>query len=147
MSHRLFLSMAVLFACFALVGCPKAESTANSTRERPKGLVGYYRLNVPANTPVGAVMHLGIEDDRWMMRDMMIGYGGTWKMQDGKGILTVTQGPTGKASGTEQMTVTWTEQGLELSHPKSPDMKQIFTYVEREAPKEFGYDEFLGPKK
>ena len=82
-----------------------------------------------------------------MMRDMMIGYGGTWTMQGGRAVLTVTEGPTGKADGSEEISVKITEKGLDLSHPKNPSMKQVFVHVQSDAPLGFGYDEFVGTRK
>lgn len=141
--HRLSSFLLVLCACLTLAGCPKAEPTG----QWPNGVIGYYRLDLPESTPVGNVMHLGIEKDRWLMRDMMIGYGGTWTMQDGKAVLTVTEGPTGKANGSEKLSVEITEKGLDLSHPKNPSLKQVFIHVQSQAPDGFGYDEFLGARK
>jgi hypothetical protein len=154
-------------AAVAMVGCPRAETpnppekpAANKQAEpqkpkRPDGVVGYYVLDDPAHymaqemkgVPPGQVMHLGIEEGRWMMRDMLTGYGGTWAEDKGDATLTVNEGPTGKASGKERITATRTNSGVKLSLKGSTGHATRFTYVGLVAPKEFGYDEFLGPKK
>jgi hypothetical protein len=152
--------MVAALASVAMVGCPgteapKASPPATQNKQaRPDGVVGYYINDDPAAygakdiklVPPGQVMHLGIEDGRWMMRNMLTGYGGTWVETKGVATLTVMMGPTGKTSGKEMFSATRTDVGVTLSlGGMNPPMR--FTYVGPSAPKGFGYDEVLGPKK
>ena len=166
MDSRVIWTPAVALTLFALLGCPSAQApkpVSNKQSEpappdkpkRPDGLVGFYVQDDPAaygakdmkSVPPGRVMYLGIEKGRWMMRDMMTAYGGTWTEVKGDAILTVTEGPTGKANGKETITVKRTENGITLAPNGSPAPAMRFAYVGMVAPKEFGYDEFLNPKK
>jgi len=123
---------------FAMLGCPQRDN-----QNRSHGVVGYYVSNDMKG------WHLGIEDGRWMMRDMLSGFGGTWiKGKDNENAtFTINEGPSGKRKGNEKLTATRTASGITLSlaGTNSPPMK--FKFVAPSAPKEFGYDEFLGPKK
>lgn len=167
MTSRAIWLLAVAIAAVAMGGCPRAErpeppegSAASKQTEpqkskRSDGVVGYYVLDDAAfygatdmnAAPPGQVMHLGIERGRWMMRNMLIGYGGTWAEDKGGATLTVTEGPSGKADGKEKLAVTRTASGVTLSLKGTTDHAMRFTYVGPTAPKDFGYDEFLGPTK
>ena len=157
---------AIALAAVASTGCLGAETprtTESAARKqaepkaptRPECVVGYYALDDPArymakqmkDVPSGQVMHLGIEKGRWMMRDMLIGYGGTWVVDKGGAILTVNEGPTGKTSGKEVFKATRTATGIMLSDEGSSGLGLSFTYLGPSAPKEFGYAEFLGPSR
>lgn len=100
-----------------------------------------------SGVPPGQVMYLGIEEGRWMMRNMLSGYGGPWKNGTEGAILTVAEGPTGKTNRKEKLAATRTEQGVTLSLKGSNQRVMRFTYLAIAAPQDFGYDEFLGPKK
>lgn len=167
MKARAVWSVGVALATLAIAGCPRAEqaklperaaATATSAPKnatRPASVVGFYIHDDPAFygakdmglVPPGQIMYLGIEEGRWMMRNMLTGYGGPWKVAAGGAILTVTEGPTGKANGKEKLTATRTEQGVTLSLTGSNQRVMRFTYLALAAPQDFGYDEFLGPKK
>lgn len=161
MPFRATWVMVAALAAVVLVGCPGTEApkasppAAQNKQARPGGVVGYYINDDPAAygakdiklVPPGQVMHLGIEDGRWMMRNMLTGYGGTWVETKGVVTLTVTDGPTGKTGGKERIIVTRTVGGVTLSLGGSKDPPMRFTYVGPSAPKDFGFDEFLGPKK
>ena len=167
MSSRAIWMLAVAVAAVAMVGWPRAETpeppeepAANGQAEpqKPKrsdGVVGYYILDDAAfygatamnGAPPGQVMYLGIEKGRWMMRNMLTGYGGTWAKDKGGATLTVNEGPTGKTNGKEKLTATRTDSGVTLSLKVSTDRAMLFTYLGSAAPKDFGYYEFLGPTK
>lgn len=167
MTARAIWSVGVVVATLAIVGCPRAEqaklpekaaapaASPPQNATRPSSAVGFYIHDDPAfygakdmsAVPPGQVMYLGIEEGRWMMRNMLTGYGGPWKAASGGAILTVTEGPTGKANGKEKLTATRTEQGVTLSLKGSNQRVMRFTYRALAAPQDFGYDEFLGPKK
>lgn len=148
------------------MGCPKTESgikkAANGNSEtpvaadtRPEGVVGYYRLEDPdqygaksmKDVPIGQIRYLGIEKGRWMLRDMMVGFGGTWVATKSGALLTTTDGPSGPVKDEEPLEVVRTDNGLSLlmSKDKAPDL--AFTYVAETAPSDFGYDEFFAKKK
>lgn len=159
--------LAILLASVAMVGCPRAATpkppedpmskrqTEPQTPKRPEGLVGYYVLDDPAvygatamsAAPPGQVMYLGIEDRRWMMRNMLTAYGGSWVKANGGATLTVNVGPTGPTNGSEKIVARRTDRGVELLPPGSTSPAMRFTYVGRAAPKGFGYDEFLDGTK
>ncbi|KAA0235712.1 MAG: hypothetical protein EDM74_12045 [Armatimonadetes bacterium] len=157
---------AIALSGLVLVGCPNAGSgtkktpdesagTQSTDLQRPTGVTGYYRLDDPAQygaksmkeVPVGQIRFLGIEKGRWMLRDMMVGFGGTWVETASGAKLTVTEGPSGPVNEKETLEVVRTQSGLTLRMPKGSTPDLVFTFVEEIAPPEFGYDEFLGPKK
>lgn len=111
--------------------------------------MGYYIHDDPTFYGVTDIkdapfMHLGIEGKRWMMVNMLTGYGGTWTESGGVGTLTVNMGPTGKAKGNEKITAKRTERGVELAIAGKSDRAMHFTYVSPNTPNGFDYDEFLG---
>lgn len=167
MRVRATWTVGVAIASLAIVGCPHVEqaklpenAAARATSQpkiaaRPTSVVGFYIHDDPAfygakdmsGVPPGQIMYLGIEEGRWMMRNMLTGYGGPWKIGTGGAILRVAEGPTGKANGKEKLAATRTEQGVTLSLKGSNQRVMRFTYLAVAAPQDFGYDEFLGPKK
>lgn len=155
-------TIVVVVLGFALAGCPtggdseaKPAKPAAVTGPWPDGIEGFYRLDDPAQygaakmseVPPGQVRHLAIEKGRWMMRDMMSGIGDAWTPTATGGKLEITEGPAGPIDSGAALTATRTKGGLCLEAPDASVPPMSFTYVESEAPKDFGMDEFLGPKK
>lgn len=109
-------------------------------------MVGYYVHDDPAFFRVKdmkevapkRIMHLGIEPGRWMMRNGNTAYGGTWVYTKDGATLTVTAGPNGQSTTAKR-----TPKGIELQASKDGPIMKL-SYVGPKAPKDFGYDKFLG---
>jgi hypothetical protein len=160
---RLGILAALALMALALAGCPAAEETSVRTEPArdsqahrgPAGILGYYVLDDPAaymaksmaDVPPGQVRHLGIERGRWMLRDMLVGFGGSWIQTPTGAKLTITEGPSGPLKGNESLEAVRTETGLILRAPQPNGEDMVFTYVGESLPKDFGMDDFLGPKK
>lgn len=154
-----------------MVGCPRHEETPNATAKpdsaksnentgaaspqpRTETIEGYYVLDDPAfylaksmaEVPPGRVMHLAAKDGRWMMMDMLIGYGGTYEETESGAIFTSVMGPAGPTKA-EELTVTTTSKGITLAGPPGLGMAIEFTWKSDSIPKEFDFDEFLGKRK
>ncbi|MEQ1932624.1 MAG: hypothetical protein ABL962_01910 [Fimbriimonadaceae bacterium] len=163
------LSPLVAISMFMAMGCSSAETPKTASKQaeakpaakfvRPAGVVGHYQLDDPAIygqksislVPPGQIMHLVIEKGRWVMRDMMVGYSGTWVATKDGAMLTVTEGPTGET--TRQRIQVWrTEAGIKVlpAADGAIDIDYIpayYKYVGPIPPKGFVYEEFVGLKQ
>jgi hypothetical protein len=134
---------------------PETNAPAPVAQEsRPAGVVGYYKLDDPAHygaksmneVPIGQIQYLGIEKERWMLRDMMSAFGGPTTITPDGAMLTVKEGPSGPRKGNDFYKVKRSEKGLVLSMP-GESVALNFTYVGQSPPVNFDYDKFLGPAK
>lgn len=115
-------------------------------------LQGFYRLksgmgfDPDADTPPGQILHLGITKDKWLFRDMMVGFGGVWKVKkDEKGSaelsFELTDGPSGKTKRERvKVEVAIDEVKLFLA-PKGQPL--VFEPIADEIPEGFGIDGFV----
>ncbi len=164
--------MVVALALGAIAGCPGQEDSPNNTAPEPDAtktkestsaakpgprtelIEGYYVLDDPAfylaksmsEVPPGRVMHLAAKDGRWMMMDMLIGYGGTYEETESGAIFTSVMGPAGPTKA-EELTVTTTSKGITLAAPPGGGMSLEFSWQRDAIPKEFDFDAFLGKRK
>lgn len=151
--------MGIVLCGFALVGCPHVESGGKNglkdfpwparTTDRPEAVVGFYKLDDPAQygaktmqvVPVGQVRYLGIDEERWLLRDMMVGFSGTWAKTPSGAILKTKMGPSGPVKAQEAIEVIRTETGLTLRTLKGTSPDQTFTFVDKHVPADFGLDQ------
>ena len=162
MMNRSMSAGASVFLLLLLAGCPQSQPEAAPTEQtkikqptRPEGLIGFYVNDDPSlygekdmkDVPPGQVRHLFIDKDRWMLRDMMTAFGGTWSKSGTGATLKITEAPNGKADGKDSFVAKRTEKGIELTNPKDSSAVIRFTYLTKDAPADFGMDEFLGPAK
>lgn len=142
-----------------LAGCPqnppepKTEAEAAKPKlDRPEGIIGYYVNDDPSlygakdmkEVPPGQVRYLYIDKSRWMLRDMMTAFGGTWTKKGAGASLKITEAPNGKSDGKDGFDAARTEKGIELTNPKDSSAVIRFSYLAKDAPSDFGMDDFLG---
>lgn len=121
---------------------PVATTSAPSTR--PDDVVGYYVMDDPKSfglppsevIPSGAVMHLATDKDRWMMANMLSGWGGPWKRTTGGAMLTTVMGPGGPVEkGRDNQTIAKrTSIGITLQAGKDMSKYPKFRFVSQDIP-------------
>ncbi len=172
---RLCWFVAAVLAAWVMGGCSKqddapndaspepdaAKATKNSGTAKPgprtETIEGYYVLDDPAfygamsmaDVPRGQVFHLAARDGRWMMINMMSGWGGTYLETESGAVFTTTEGPAGATDKKEETTVTTTSKGITLAMPdgKGGGMSIELAWESDAIPEEFDFDSFLGKKK
>jgi len=121
---------------------PVAKTSAPSTR--PDDVVGHYVMDDPTaygmgptqTVPPGAVMHLAVDKDRWMMANARSGWGGPWQPTTSGAMLTTVMGPGGPVEkGRDNQTIAKrTRIGITLQAGKDMSKYPKFRFVSKEIP-------------
>lgn len=134
-------------------GCSNQKSSPVAIQ--PDDVVGYYVMDDPTaygmsstqTVPSGAVMHLAIDKDRWMMANMRSEWGGPWQPTTGGAMFTTAMGPGGpvEKSRITQTKANRTSIGITLERGKDISRYPKFRFVSKDIPRELGLrmDKFL----
>jgi hypothetical protein len=156
----------VAFASVCLAGCPgdaprvrtdPAKKQAPKAQPEREGIEGWYVLDHAAfygavimkDVPPGQVVNMAVRDGRWMMANMLSGWGGTYRETKDGVVFTSVMGPAGPTEP-EEIKVAKTDRGLVLNAGeklRGVSTELRFTYQGPDLPRGFDLDTFLGPKK
>jgi len=132
---------------------PVAKTSAPSTR--PDDVVGHYVMDDPTaygmgptqTVPPGAVMHLAVDKDRWMMANARSGWGGPWQPTTSGAMFTTVMGPRGpvEKSRMTQTKANRTSMGITLERGTNISRYPKFRFVSKEIPQalRLRMDQFL----
>lgn len=123
--------------------------------DRPTGLDGYYVLDDPgyygkaklADVPIGQVFYLGVRKGKWLMANMLSGYGGTYKALKTGFEFLATEGPSGKIKSVQKLRVERTKKGLATLGPTPGSPLLKFSFKSAAIPSSFKIEEFLAPRR
>ena len=135
MSYRTHGTVLVLASSLLLLGCPGDEPApgdrgTNRVSEEPenkdpaksRSIEGWYILDHAAfygqvfmkDVPPGQVLNMAVKDGRWMMANMLSGWGGTYEETRDGAVFTCVMGPAGPTDP-EEIKVVKTAAGLVLN--------------------------------